>query len=185
MLPITSVHDAAVPAGTSVAVKHQQACWGVCRCRELCRRAGCGKSARPGSMSGEWKRSTRQQLNAPFDNPCPPEPEEIEVTDPTHPLYGQRFQVRSLDQPLHGTAYFVVAYRDSLRLRIPVLVTNLAPGHLAAARTKFTREAIQELLSLVEECILSCPNNPQPSGTASRHACNNRSRTTSPSSSRR
>jgi hypothetical protein len=56
MLPRTSIKDSAVPEGTIPTGERQEN--SVCvLVGETRRRAGCGKSARPGSMSGEWKRS--------------------------------------------------------------------------------------------------------------------------------
>ena len=49
-----------------------------------------------------------------------------------------------------------VAYRESMRLRIPITSTSLAPSRFRTYRTKWTREAIQELLSLVTEGETSC-----------------------------
>jgi hypothetical protein len=49
-----------------------------------------------------------------------------------------------------------VAYRDEFRLRIPISSTSLAPSQFHSPRTKWTKEAVQELLSLVTEGETSC-----------------------------
>jgi hypothetical protein len=50
----------------------------------------------------------------------------------------------------------LVAYRDEFRLRIPISSTSLAPRQNRPPRTKWTKEAVQELLSLVTEGETSC-----------------------------
>src|SRR6202030_4144077 len=70
-------------------------------------------------VAGDLDRAT-QQHDAPFHNPPALDPEEIEWTDPPHPLYGRRFQVLSISQPPQRPGHVVVAYRSFLRLRIPV-----------------------------------------------------------------
>jgi hypothetical protein len=70
---------------------------------------------------------TRYQLNAPFQNPRHESTQEIEVTDPTHPLFGRRFMLLSVFAPLHSSGHVLVAYREHLVLSIPLLATNLAP----------------------------------------------------------
>jgi len=78
------------------------------------------------------------------------------VTDPTHPLYGRRFQVLSISHPPRRPGHVVVAYRGTLRLRIPVPATDRIPVQAtdratvsaSRPRTKFTRDALLELLAL-------------------------------------
>ena len=91
----------------------------------------------------------------------------IEVTDPTHPLYGRSFQVLSISHPPRHPGHVVVAYRGSLRLRIPVRATESIPGEASRPRTRFTRGALLELLALWEECQAACVDHPGPSGTGS------------------
>ena len=88
----------------------------------------------------------------------------VEVTDPTHPLYGRRFQVVSVSHPVQHAGHVVVAYRDFMRLRLPVQATDLAPKNASSLCTKFTRAALAELLSLVKECEALCPDDREPSG---------------------
>jgi len=89
------------------------------------------------------------------------------VTDPTHPLYGRRFRVLSISHPPQRPGHVVVAYRDFMRLRLPVLATSLASTQPAALRTKLTRAALLDLLALLKECEGSCPGEPTAFGTPS------------------
>jgi hypothetical protein len=89
------------------------------------------------------------------------------VTDPGHPLFGRRFQVLSISHPPQRPGHVVVAYRSSLRLRIPVLATDLTPDNTPLLRTKFTRVALVELLALVKECEGACTGPQGKSGTGS------------------
>ena len=91
----------------------------------------------------------------------------IEVTDPTHPLFGRRFQVLSITHPPQRPGHVVVAYRETLRLRIPVLATDRTPDNAARSRTRFTRDALLELLALLKECPAACADHRGQSGTAS------------------
>ena len=79
------------------------------------------------------------------------------MTDPTHPLYGRRFRVLSISHPPQRSGHVVVAYRDAMRLRIPVSATNLASDHSPPLRTKLTRAALRDLLALVPEGEVPCP----------------------------
>ena len=94
-------------------------------------------------------------------------PDEIEVTDPTHPLFGRRFPVVSVSHPPQRPGHVVVAYRGFMHLRIPVPATNLVPDSGAPFRTQLTREAILALLALLKECEDPCPAHPGTSGADS------------------
>jgi hypothetical protein len=111
---------------------------------------------------------TKPSLDTPLNNPPEAPSEEVEVTDPTHPLFGRRFAVLSVTRNPRGPAFVFVAYRDAMRLRILVSSTDLAPSQARTLRTKWTREAIQELLSLVAEGDTSC-HKPGSSGEDSRN----------------
>ncbi len=91
----------------------------------------------------------------------------VEVTDPSHPLYGRRYSVVSISHPPQRPGHVIVAYRNFMRLRLPVLATDLAPGHAPALRTTFTRAALRELLALVKECDGPCLCDPEASGAGS------------------
>ena len=51
---------------------------------------------------------------------------EIEVTDPSHPLFGRRFRVRHISRQPNRPGYVYVSYRSFMTLRIPVPATELA-----------------------------------------------------------
>jgi hypothetical protein len=92
---------------------------------------------------------------------------EVEVIDPTHPLYGRSFPIHSISQPVNGPGHVFVIFREHMRLRIPLAATRLASGRLAAHPTKFTPEAIQQLLAFVKEYESPCLINPPLSGNDS------------------
>jgi hypothetical protein len=88
------------------------------------------------------------------------------VTDPTHPLFGRRFLVRSISRPPHGSGHVLVAYRDAMQLRIPVASTSLMVNPIPPPGTKWTPDAIREFLSLVQEAETPC-RCPKTSGRSS------------------
>jgi hypothetical protein len=97
---------------------------------------------------------------------------EIEVTDPTHPLFGRRFPLLSVSSSPQSAGNALVAYRQYMVLRIPRAATNLAPTRPAGS-TKLTLQALHELISLAEQCEAlwnatrptygdTCPPNSEP-----------------------
>jgi hypothetical protein len=131
----------------------------------------------PGNCRGHLRKVS-------FNNPPQSPPDEIEVTDPTHPLFGRRFSVLSITRQPRSTAFVFVAYRNAMRLRIPVSSTSLAVNQIPPPRTKWTQDAIRELLSLVQEGETPCRNH-RKSGKRSRKRANSKSSTTSRRSARR
>jgi len=89
------------------------------------------------------------------------------VTDPSHPLFGRRFRVVSVSHPPGSAGQVVVAYREGMRLRLPAPATSLLLVGASPPRTKLTREALLDLLSLLKECEGSCPAQPSASGPGS------------------
>ena len=86
------------------------------------------------------------------------DPTEVEVTDPTHPLFGRRFALLSTRPRPHSVGYLFVAYRDTMVLRIPQAATSLVmPPPESQLLTKLTSHAITELISLAEQCEVLCP----------------------------
>src|SRR2546425_4249516 len=73
---------------------------------------------------------TTEHINTPLNNPralAEGDLIEIEVTDPTHPLFGRCFPLHSSrTQPPTATHVFVV-YQGFMVLRIPRAATNLLP----------------------------------------------------------
>src|SRR6266496_574211 len=90
-------------------------------------------------LRARWSR-TIPQLNTLFNNPNEENRTEIEVTDPTHPLFGRRFALISVSSPLQGAGSAFVSYREYMVLRLPVASTTL------------TADAIQELMTIAEDC---------------------------------
>lgn len=138
-----------------------------------------GPSACRGSPS-----RTNPQLDTPFKNPSGENVTEIEVTDPTHPLFGRRFPVLSISSPPQGYGQVFVSYRDYMILRIPLLSTNLTP-YRPAGQTKLCLEALTDLISLAEQCEVLCPSTLQQSGSDCLQDSKPKSSTTCRRSSRR
>ena len=109
---------------------------------------------------------------------------EVEVTDPTHPLFGRRFMLVSISTSPQNAGYVLVAYRDYMRLRIPRLATNLAPARPTGS-TKLTLAAVTELIALAEQCEGLCHTDPPTSGSACHPNSEPKFSTTSRRSSRR
>ena len=109
---------------------------------------------------------------------------EIEVTDPTHPLFGRRFPVRQIGDTQRGATHVFVAYRQYMTLRIPLQATTLIPTQ-PATPTKLTLDAVQELVILAEQVQLSCLHDPQTSGTSCLQTFSSTSATNSDPSSTR
>jgi hypothetical protein len=99
----------------------------------------------------EWCR-TIEQLTTPFQNPDPQaakesteETTEIEVTDPSHPLFGRHFRVHSVSASSRRSGQVWVVYRRDILLRLPVSATQLAPPRPFTRSVKLTAAAVQEL----------------------------------------
>ncbi len=105
-----------------------------------------------------------KQVDALVPNSTLVDEDLIEIIDPAHPLYGRRFHVVRLCQPLHEPGFVDVRYREYIRLRILLSATNQSTSHLALLSTKLTLEAIQQLIALVKEYQPSCLSHPLASG---------------------
>ena len=109
-----------------------------------------------------------EQLNIPVNNPIIDDLTEVEVTDPSHPLFGRRFALLSTRPRPHSAGYVFVAYRGTMVLRIPQAATNLVtPLPESQPLTKLTSHAITELVSFAEQCEVRCPATQPNSGTDS------------------
>jgi hypothetical protein len=112
---------------------------------------------------------TSTQVNTPLNNPGPfteGDLTELEVTDPTHPLFGRRFPVLS-SRPQSPTATHVfVTYQGFMVLRLPRTATNLLP-QLPRDSTTLTSHAITDFIALAEPCEVLCRTSPEPSGSPS------------------
>lgn len=103
-----------------------------------------------------WTGSSNHQLNTPLNDPSDePTAHEIEVVDPTHPLFGRRFPVLSVHDSLRSVGHVFVSYRGYMSLRLELSATDLAASpRLAppATTTKLTSQALTELAQLAEQC---------------------------------
>jgi hypothetical protein len=106
----------------------------------------------PGAPSDQ----TIHQLATPFKNPEVGEPEEVEVIDPRHPLFGRRFPLLSRSTSPHSPGQVLVRYRQFMTLRLPRASTTLAPAR-PNIPTKLTAEAVHALIQLAEDCEVLCP----------------------------
>ena len=107
------------------------------------------------------------------------------MTDPTHPLFGQRFAVVSIASTSGRSLGSVfVAYQNGMVLRIPQAATDLVSPPLRVA-TKLTFQALTELKSVVEQCEVLCPMTRELSGGDSVLTNSDTSPTTSAPFSRR
>ena len=109
---------------------------------------------------------------------------EIEVTDPTHPLFGRRFSVRQIGDTQRGASHVFVAYREHMTLRIPLQATTLMATQ-PATPTKLTLDAVRELVTLAEQEYNPCQHDLPTSGANWRQTSNSTStRNSDPSSMR-
>ncbi len=128
-------------------------------------------------MCGRWRR-TSLQLNTLFKNPDEDNPTEIEVVDPTHPLFGRRFPLISVSSPLHGPGHVLVCYREYMTLRLPVTSTTLAVSRPVTS-TKLTCAAVKELVTIAEDCeaLNALSAKPDLEASSSRTATSDQRRT--------
>ena len=131
------------------------------------------------------RRPTTASVDGPFHNPTDRDSIEVEVTDSRHPLFGRRFLLVSVSAR-RSDGHALVAYRDRMLLKLPVAATSLAPRQPHEALSKFTREALEELIALADECgVAACRFDLNASGDAYPTNSAPRSSKTSPRSSRR
>src|SRR5713226_3545224 len=109
---------------------------------------------------------TSLQLNTLFKNPDEKDPTEIEVVDPTHPLFGRRFPLISVSSPLHGPGNVLVSYRGYMTLRLPVTSTTLASSRPVIS-IKLTYSAVKELMTIAGDCEALNALSPKPDLEAS------------------
>jgi len=119
---------------------------------------------------------TKSQLNTPLKNPEQEDLTEIEITDPTHPLFGHRFSLQPIStRPRVSAEHVFVSYGEFMVLRIPIAATNLAVSRPTSA-TKLTLEAITELISLAEQWEVLCLSKQVTSGSDFPQKCKHKSR---------
>ncbi|MCA9124146.1 MAG: hypothetical protein H6822_30435 [Planctomycetaceae bacterium] len=73
------------------------------------------------------------------------------MTDPSHPLFGQRFKVHSVTGGDTHSARVYVVFRGDHRLMILREATNLSVLERIAPRAKLSTSAVKEFLALVKE----------------------------------
>ena len=111
-------------------------------------------------------------LNTTFNSNQYTQPTEIEIIDPTHPLFGKKFSVLFFyTQNNKNIGHVVVKYEPGLNLRIPLSVTNLNYAPISYP-TKLTALALKEFISLAKELQI-CQQHSQISGK-NYHRINNK-----------
>jgi hypothetical protein len=106
--------------------------------------------------------------------------EDIEVTDPWHPLYGRRFRLVAVTSGARSAQLARVVYRPDIFLLLPISVTDLHPPAICGVPTKLCLEALEDLLRVAAERGEKCRSIPATSGEACQPASAERSRTISP-----
>src|SRR6185503_4001300 len=86
--------------------------------------------------------------------------EEIEVTDPRHPLYGRRFRLLTVTSGVRSAQLARVVYRPDIFLLLPISVTSLHPPATRSAPTKLCLEALEDLLCVTAEHEGECRSTP-------------------------
>jgi hypothetical protein len=101
---------------------------------------------------------TTHQVNTPLNHQEPEAPpEEVEVTDPTHPLFGHRFEILSVHDAPGLVGHVHVSHRGHMRIRIELRATNLAPSAPPTPpATKLTSQAVIELAQLMRQLAERC-----------------------------
>jgi hypothetical protein len=126
-------------------------------------------SAKPAASpcaNGSSALSKTPVLATPFDDGDGSLPDEVEVTDPTHPLFGRHFKIDSVRGGSEDTACVFVEYSYKLRLKIFRRSTNLSLLATVGPRVKLSADAVAEFLTLVKEYEL-CPPRQGKSGKVS------------------
>ena len=91
---------------------------------------------------------------------------DIEVTDPTHPLFGRRFPILSARPQAPTATHVFVTYQGFMVLRLPRTATTLLPQPPRVSTT-LTSHAITDLIALAEQCEVLCHTIPELSGPPS------------------
>lgn len=109
---------------------------------------------------------TSTHVHTPLNNPCPlaeGDLTEIEVTDPTHPLFGRRFPMLSSRPQAPTATHVFVTSQGFMVLRLPRAATTLLPLPPRMS-TPLTSHAITDLIALAEPCEVLCHTIPDLSG---------------------
>lgn len=109
-----------------------------------------------------------------------PLPTEVEVVDPTHPLYRRRFRVVSVIRESRAARIVRVEWRFGLTLLLPLSVTDIgAFEEPRTMRTKLSVEALEDLVAVAEASEGACLSSPETSGARCRPRSGGQSSTTS------
>ena len=112
----------------------------------------------------------------------------MEITDPTHPLFGRKFPAASSARTpdLQHFGHILAVYRDGILLRLAVSATNLVPQPCDRTLSKLTPQALQELTALMQEiCSSKTSCDPKASGSTCRKPSGKKLKKISPRSLRR
>ena len=121
--------------------------------------------------------------NTPRADADVPIPADVQVIDPTHPLYGRRFQLISVIRGACSDSRVRVKWRFGLTLLLPLEVTSLVPrNEQRTTPTKLSIEAMEELVAVAEGSEGACPSSLGRSGAICRRRSAGRSSTISPRS---
>ena len=101
-------------------------------------------------------------LNTPPTNSPDTDIDEVDICDPTHPLFGRRFRVQRRCNRPGGVPFLHVFYTEEILLRIPAsaLTVPLEPP------TKLTLASVADLVSTFRVAT-ACPSQNPPSGLPS------------------
>jgi hypothetical protein len=139
--------------------------------------------ARSGAASASRSPRATTQRETPKADGDVALPDEIEVTDPTHPLHGRCFHLLSVSGTLRTAGYVWVEYRPGILLMLPIPATSLRPARPRAIVTKLCLEALEDLVAVAGESEGACPSSPATSGEPCRRAGAGKSSPTLPRSS--
>jgi hypothetical protein len=137
------------------------------------------------SVRRNWPICSTTYRDAPGADADLAGPEEVEVTEPRHPLYRRRFRLLSVVQGARSAGFVSVEYRLDISLILPISATSLQAVVTDKTPTKLSLEALGDLLTVAGGHEGGCRSSPAMSGEACRQPCAGRSRRISPSSSGR
>ncbi len=123
----------------------------------------------------------KPQLNTPINNP---NKSEVEVVDPTHPLFGRKFQILSANKHERAGSHVLVSFCDGITLKIPIASTDLVEYQQVQCSI-LTLSSVNELISIINECEELCHVIQKKSGKTFPHNLKKRSIKKSQTSSRR
>lgn len=100
---------------------------------------------------------TNSKLSTPFYNPSLEDTskEEVEITNPTHPLFGCKLPIISVSSPPIGESNVFVQYQGHIVLKIPISATSLGytPFTLSA---KLSLSSLKEIIKIFKETKELC-----------------------------